>query len=201
MRQSVMERRRWLALKFNDGRRSVPVMLLIAFLSFSCFAESEDSNTILEMENQLEHLNKINFHPNLLPIILKNSDFIALTPQQVSAFKGWGKTNFKPMVATMNKILRERIAFQEAALSPSVSADTLRKKQEAIFQLHRKLLDYKLSCRENIIQTFNEENWEGFMMVLGEEGFPIPDNAGTSDFAAFPAKQTRGLIKTHSQPP
>ncbi len=26
---------------------------------------------ILEMEKQLERLNKVNFHPNLLPLILK----------------------------------------------------------------------------------------------------------------------------------
>ena len=108
------------------------------------------------MDKQLERLNKVNFHPNLLPIILRNSDFMGLTTEQVTAFKTWGKTNFKPMVAVMNEVIRKRIEFEEAALSPSVSAETLRDKQEAIFQLHRKLLDYKLSCRENIVQTFNE---------------------------------------------
>jgi len=167
MRNSVAIGQKRSTLKFIGGRQLFPFMLLIAFLSFPCFAEPQNGMEIVEMEKQLERLNKINFHPNLLPIILRNSDFMELTPQQVSAFKGWGKANFKPMVATMNKIIRERNAFQEAALSPSVSSDSLRKKQEEIFQLHRKLLDYKLSCRENIIQTFNKENWEGFMMVLG----------------------------------
>jgi len=164
------------------------LVLLPIFFSCVCLAEPENDKAILEMEKQLERLNKVNFHPNLLPIILRNSDFIALTPQQVATFKGWGKTNFKPMVAVMNEVIRKRIEFEEAALSPLVSPDTLRGKQEAIFQLHRELLDFKLSCRENIVQTFNEENWDGFMMVLGEEGFPIPSQADAVEFASFSVK-------------
>jgi len=169
--------------------------LLAAFFSCACPAEPENNQAILEMEKQLERLNKVNFHPNLLPVILRNSDFMALTPQQVSIFKTWGKTNFKPMVAVMNEVIRQRIEFEEAALSPSVSAETLREKQEAIFQLHRKLLDYKLSCRKNMVQTFNEENWEGFMMVLGEEGYPIPGTGNTTEFASFAVDPNNVVVK------
>jgi hypothetical protein len=175
-------------------------LLLVTFFSYSCFAQAENDTTILEMEKQLERLNKVNFHPNLLPIILRNSDFMGLTTEQVTAFRTWGKMNFKPMVAVMNEVIRKRIEFEEAALSQSVSADSLRVKQEEIFQLHRKLLDYKLSCRENIIQTFNEENWEGFMMVLGEEGFPIPGQMATTEFASFPVTSEVDGSELKSQP-
>jgi len=174
------------------------LVFLAAFFSCACLAEPDNNQEILEMEKQLERLNKVNFHPNLLPIILRNSDFMALTPQQVATFKAWGKTNFKPMVAVMNEVIRKRIEFEEAALSPSVSADTLRDKQEAIFQLHRKLLDYKLSCRENIVQTFNEENWDGFMMVLGEEGFPIPGHVDMVEFATFSVKSEAAGSESHT---
>jgi hypothetical protein len=164
------------------------LVLLAVLISSACLAEPDNDKVILEMEKKLERLNRVNFHPNLLPVILKNSDFMELTSEQVATFKAWGKTNFKPMVAVMNEVIRQRIEFEEAALSLSVSAETLRKKQEQIFQLHRKLLDYKLSCRENIVQIFNEENWEGFMMVLGEEGFPIPGGMGTASFASHEVK-------------
>jgi hypothetical protein len=123
---------------------------------------------------------------------------MGLTTEQVTAFKTWGKTNFKPMVAVMNEVIRKRIEFEEAALSPSVSAEALRDKQEAIFQLHRKLLDYKLSCRENIVQTFNEENWDGFMMVLGEEGFPIPGHVDMVKFATFSVKSEAADSESHT---
>lgn len=161
------------------------VLLLSALFSFPCFAEPENDLAILNMEKQLQRLNTVNFHPNLLPLILKNSDFIGLSPRQIASFKSWGKTNFRPMVATMNEIIRKRIEFQEAALTPSISADALRRQQEDIFELHRKLLDYKLSCRKKIVETFYEETWEGFLMVLGEEGYPIPGATGFTDFAAF----------------
>ena len=151
-------------------------------------ADSTTDQNILDMQQQLDRLNKVNFHPNLLPVILRNSDFMGLTDEQIAAFKAWGETNFKPMVAVMNEIIHERIEFEEAALSPAVSADDLRNKQDEIFRLHRKLLDYKLSCSENIVQTFSEENWEGFLLVLGEEGFPIPGRAAASEFATLSGK-------------
>lgn len=164
-------------------RRLVSSMMVL--LSCTCFAQPGNDARTSDVDDQLERLSKVNFHPNLLPIILKNSDYMELTAEQIAVFKAWGKANFKPMVATMNEIIRKRIEFKEAALSPSVSAEALRGRQEEIFQLHRKLLDYKLSCRENIVKTFNQENWEGFLMVLGEEGFSIPDTAGAGEFATF----------------
>lgn len=147
--------------------------------SFSSYAQSDDEKAVQDLELQLERLSKVNFHPNLLPIILKNQDYIELTPEQVDAFTAWRKENAKPMIDTMNAIIVKRIEFEEAALSYGVSAMMLREKQEEIFRLHRKLLDYKLSCRENIVQTFTEPNWDSFMMVLGEEGFPIPSEMDT----------------------
>ena len=80
---------------------------LLVFLSSNCFAEPENAEAILDMGNQLERLSKVNFHPNLLPIILKNSDYMDLTPEQVGVFKAWGENNFKLMVATMNEIIRK----------------------------------------------------------------------------------------------
>jgi hypothetical protein len=48
--------------------------------------------------------------------------------------------------------------------------------QNEIFRLQREVLQYKLSCRERILQTFNDENWISFFMVLAEEntGFTVP---------------------------
>jgi hypothetical protein len=161
------------------------VLSMMVLLSCTCFAQPEYDAITSDVDDQLERLSKVNFHPNLLPIILENSDYMELTTEQIAVFKAWGKANFKPMVATMNEIIRRRIQFKEAALSPSVSAEALRGQQEEIFQLHRKLLDYKLSCREKIFKTFTKENWEGFLMVLGEEGFSIPDAAGAGELATF----------------
>lgn len=165
--------------------RTGRALLFFLFLLCTCFAQADNEVIPSDMHDQFERLSKVNFHPNLLPIILKNSDYIELIPEQVAVFKAWGKANFKPMVATMNEIIRKRIEFREAALSPAVSAEALRSRQEEIFRLHRNLLDYKLSCRENISKTFTKANWEGFLMVLGEEGFSIPDTAGAAEFATF----------------
>ena len=61
----------------ETGRIQVMVLVLF-FCSF--FAQAEDGEGILEMDQQLEKLGMINYHPNLLPVILENSDFMDLTP-------------------------------------------------------------------------------------------------------------------------
>lgn len=169
--------------------QAVLVVITLVFPSF-CLAQQTDGNTIEVMEQQLERLNKVNYHPNLLPIILGNADFIGLTDDQVAQFRKWGKAHFKPMVAVMNDIIRKRNEFQEFALSPSASPQALRDKQEEIFKLHRKLLEYKLSCRQNIVRTFTAQNWEGFMIVLGEKGFPIPDSVDDTPYVAVTNPKT-----------
>ena len=157
-------------------------------VSFSSSALSDEEKTIQDLDQQLERLSKVNFHPNLLPIILKHRDYIELTPDQVEAFTTWRAENAESMIATMNTIAIKRIEFEEAALSQTVPAMTLRAMQEEIFLLHRKLLDYKLSCRENIVQTFTKSNWDSFFMVLGEEGFPIPSQMEADEFVDLSIK-------------
>lgn len=152
------------------------IILITAFITAPLTALPVDQQAIDQYQQQLDRLDKLNFHPNLLPVILKHRDNLELTPQQIDAFISWRKTNAKAMFATMNVIIRKRIEFREAALSPGVAGSELRQKQQEIFALHQKVLDYKLSCRENIHNTFTEQNWDDFFVVLAEEGYAIPEN-------------------------
>jgi len=155
------------------------ITFLLVCLTTQTVAQSVDEQAINQYQQQLERLDKVNFHPNLLPLILKHRDYLDLSPQQVAAFRSWRKTNARAMFATMNEIIHKRIEFREAALSPDISANDLRQKQQEIFVLHQKVLDYKLSCRENILSTFNQQNWDDFFIVLAEEGYAVPANRTT----------------------
>lgn len=161
------------------------ITLILVGLTTHAVAESVDEQTIDLYQKQIERLDIINFHPNLLPLILKNSDYLELSPQQLAAFRGWRKTNAKAMFATMNEVIRKRIEFREAVLSPDVSADDLRQKQQEIFALHQKVLDYKLSCRENIHNTFTQQNWDDFFVVLAEAGYAIPSDKANVDIVGL----------------
>ena len=154
---------------------------LIAWITLTTAADSVNQPEIKQYQQQIERLDKVNFHPNLLPLILKNKDYLELTPEQVTAFRAWREKNAEPMFAAMNEIIRARIEFKEAVLSPDVSADDLRQKQQQIFTLHQQVLDYKLSCRENILNTFTAQNWEDFYVVLAEEGYAIPTDNRPND--------------------
>ena len=131
-----------------------------------------------DLDHVIQKLDKVNYLPNLLPIIINNKDFIGLTQKQVDDLDEWRKTNKAPMVAAMQKIVSKRNEIKQAALSPTVSSSRLIQLQTEIFRLQREVIEYKLSCREHIIRTFNDENWINFFMVLAEEdiGITVPPN-------------------------
>ena len=113
-------------------------------LLFLCIAQLSHAESALapeefEMESYIVKLDKVNYLPNLLPIILKNKDFIGLTNDQVAYLDDWRKNNRETMLATMKEITKKRIEMKEAALSPNVSSARLIQLQNDIFRLHREV--------------------------------------------------------------
>jgi hypothetical protein len=104
----------------------------------------------------------------LLPVIINNSDILQLTDEQLSKLITWRDTNSKNVIATTNEIISKRIKIEQASLSPKISAARLIQMQNEIFRLQRQVLNYKLSCRDLVISTFNTTNWEKFFHVLAD---------------------------------
>jgi hypothetical protein len=158
----------------------VRILIAISILLVTqlAVAESTLDRSNSDLEFAIEKLDKFNYLPPLMPIIFNNKDFIGLTQKQIDELDDWRKTSKAPMVAAMQEIARKRIDIKQAALSPTVSSSRIIQMQNEIFRLQREVLQYKLSCRERIVQTFNNENWISFFMVLAEEdiGFTVPQN-------------------------
>jgi hypothetical protein len=125
----------------------------------------------------IDKLHKISYLPKLLPVIIENNDVIELTDKQLNSLLAWRKANGKKVIATMDEIAHKRIEIKEAALSPNVSSARLIQMQNNVFRLQREVLEYKLSCRDLVINTFNRNNWEGFFLVLADKqiGVTLPD--------------------------
>jgi len=68
----------------------------------------------------------------------------------------------------MSEILEKKVEFRVEALSPSVSGEHLIALQAEIQGLQQQLLKLKLSCRELVISTFTEEQWENFAFVVSD---------------------------------
>ena len=147
--------------------------ILITFFLITDTASAEFSNNEDHIEPYVENLDKINFLPGLLPVIIENSDAIELTDQQLNTLLAWRKTNQDVLAETRNKIVRKRIEIKEAALSPEVSSARLIQMQNKIFRLQRTMLEHKLSCRELVINTFNRNNWQGFFLVLADKDIAV----------------------------
>ena len=106
--------------------------------------------------------------PTLLPVIMRNKDTLQLTDEQVKAFRAWRKANYTNVINTMSEILEKKVQFRVEALSPSVSGEHLIALQAEIQELQQELLKLKLSCREIVMSTFTEEQWENFAFVVAD---------------------------------
>jgi hypothetical protein len=152
--------------------------LLLVWLPAMTLADAVLEPVEDDMASSIEQLDKISHLPTLLPVILKNKDFIGLTDEQVAELDRWRDQTTVPMLAAMKEIARKRIAIKEAAISPTVSSARLQQMQNEIFRLQREVLQYKLSCRDHILQTFDNENWASLFMLLADRdiGVSMPLN-------------------------
>ena len=147
--------------------------IILISVTSSVFAATDSDEINTAHHKYVGKLDKINFLPSLLPVILENSDVIELSDKQIETLLEWRKVNREDVIATMNEIARKRIEIKEAALSPDISSARLIQMQNEVFRLQRIVLEYKLSCRDLVISTFNKNNWEGFYLVLAENGMGV----------------------------
>jgi hypothetical protein len=149
-------------------------MLLAVFLLSAPALAKHDSDHPLTADDWKEVMEKVvlledsGLLPTLLPVIMRNKDTLQLTDGQLDAFRAWRKANYTNVVNTMNEILEKKVQFRVEALSPSVSGDHLFALQAEIQELQQKLLKLKLSCRELVMSTFTEEQWENFAFVVSD---------------------------------
>ena len=158
------------------ARILLTLTLLIA--SQSGFSGPTPGQKELDIDTYIEKLDNISHLPDLLPVILNNKDFIGLTDEQIENLEHWRKENRGPLLTVMKQAARKRVEIKQAALSPTVSSARLQQMQNDIFRLQREILEYKLSCRDNVVRTFNNENWDSFFLVLAGEdiGVSVPVN-------------------------
>jgi len=159
--------------------RSLLFILLSLGLLANTLAQESDKPTdpdVIDWELAKERvaiISPMGYHPFLMPLIMKNRDFIGMTPEQKDIFMAWRDENRTPLLATMNDIITARTEFHRIALNPRTSDEVLLAKQEEIFKLQNKVLRYQISCRRNILDNFNEEQMDNFRFVLIENGFEL----------------------------
>jgi hypothetical protein len=142
------------------------IAIIIAFFLIAAVQAKHTSDHPLSEQDWKEVMEKVvlledsGLMPTLLPVIMRNRDALQLTEEQISAFQAWRKKNYTHMVNIMNLIIEK--------LSPGISADQLLALQSGIQELQRELLKIKLTCREMIMTTFTDEQWDNFAFVVSD---------------------------------
>jgi len=121
-----------------------------------------------EVSKEVNLLEPSGLMPMLMPTIMLNRDALQLTDEQVNTFRAWRKNNYTHMVNIMNEIIGKMVQFRSESLSPDVSDQHLRASQSEIQDLQRQLLKIKLSCRQLIMTTFTDEQWENFAFIVSD---------------------------------
>jgi len=166
--------------------------LLVALLLLGTSAQANhNSNHPLSDEDWKAVMSKVDLlepsglMPMLMPTIMINRDALQLTEEQVNAFRAWRKKNYTHMVNVMNEVIEKMVQFRVESLSPDVSNEHLLASQSEIQDLQRQLLNIKLSCRELIMTTFTDEQWDNFAFVVADNPklASLMSQAGTLDIA------------------
>ena len=143
------------------------LLLVVTTTNVAVSATQTDTG---ELDKKLALLDKISYHPSLLPIIMQNRDFLELTPDQVKRLTEWRKMNAPAMLEKMEEVARGRIDFVERSLNPKTTQEDLVREQHQLFKLQEEVLAYKLSCRQNILQTFTPKQWDALQLIMaGQE--------------------------------
>ena len=121
-----------------------------------------------EVREKVDLLEISGLMPTLLPTIMLNRDALQLTDEQVNAFHLWRNENYTNMVNVMNEIIARMVEFRIASLSPGISNERLIALQARIQDLQHQVLAIKLSCREIIMTTFTDAQWENFAFVVSD---------------------------------
>ena len=149
-------------------------ILFVLILISSAVLAKHGSDHPLTPDNWKEVMEKVlllentGLLPTLLPVIMKNQDTLQLTDEQISAFRAWRKENYTNMVNIMNEIIEKMVQFRIESLSPDFSNEHLLSFQSEIHDLQRQLLKLKLSCRELVMTSFTDEQWENFVFVVSD---------------------------------
>ena len=153
--------------------KSVGVLVALFFFVTAAYAQ-HDTNHPLTDEDWKEVTKEVNLlepsglMPMLMPTIMLNRDALQLTDEQVNTFRAWRKNNYTHMVNIMNEIIGKMVQFRSESLSPDVSDEHLLASQSEIQDLQRQLLKIKLSCRQLIMTTFTDEQWENFAFIVSD---------------------------------
>jgi hypothetical protein len=157
------------------GTVSVCISIFIAFfLLVTTSQATHNSENPMSDEDWKEVSKEVNLlepsglMPMLMPTIMLNRDALQLTDEQVNTFRAWRKNNYAHMVNIMNEIIGKMVQFRSESLSPDVSDQHLLASQSEIQDLQHKLLKIKLSCRQLIMTTFTDEQWENFAFIVSD---------------------------------
>ena len=121
-----------------------------------------------EIKENVELLEDAGLMPTLMPVIMTNRDALQLTDEQVSTFRAWRMKNYTTMVNTMNEIIEKMVEFRVQSLSPGTSGDQLLAFQSDIQKSQVQLLKIKLSCRELVMTSFTDEQWDNFAFIISD---------------------------------
>ena len=149
------------------------VLIALLLLGSSAQAKHNSNHPLSDQDwkavmNKVDLLEPSGLMPMLLPTIMLNRDALQLTEEQVNVFRAWRKKNYTHMVNVMNEVIEKMVQFRIESLSPDVTNEHLLALQSDIQDLQRRLLKIKLSCRELIMTTFTDEQWENFAFVVSD---------------------------------
>ena len=102
--------------------------------------------------------------PNLMRVIVKNQDKLALSKEQKQGVTAWIKEH-RPIVAKLAMSIKEgEKALHEAALNCATKEEMMAKLDE-LLKKRREIAEIKMDCRDSMRKLLGYDKWQKFLKL------------------------------------
>ncbi len=141
-------------------------LAVILFLGVSVSAYAQDMNkgqgqSIRKEKKMIGHVNPL---PNYMKVIVNKGDKLDLTETQKENFSSWQTVNNPKVMKLTKEIMYLEKEVNNLSLKKE-SKETLLSKIDEIADLRRKIAIIKTKCRDNLIKTLSENQWEKLLVL------------------------------------
>ena len=118
--------------------------------------------------NPMMEVKKINPIPMFMPILVKKSDELSLTKEQISAFATWRAENMAPALQAKTTIIESENSIKNAILQGE-SIKKINRLLEDITNARKDLTSRTLRCHSYTKAVLNKTQWEKLLNIYAKQ--------------------------------
>ncbi len=140
------------------------VVILFLGVSVSSYAQGVNKGQGQSIRKEKKMIGHVNPLPNYMKIIVDKGDKLDLTKTQKENFSAWQTVNNPKVMKLTKEIMSLEKKVNNLSLKKE-SKEVLLVKIDEIASLRKEIAVLKTECRDNLIKTLSEEQWQKLLVL------------------------------------